>query len=60
MSQQTNFIIMDAEPNSMKNRLIRLIENWEIIKKQYKIKTDRDMLLHIVNKMFKSLDVIAA
>jgi len=60
MSQQTNFIIMDAEPNSMKNRLIRLIENWEIIKKQYKIKTDRDMLLHIVNRMFKSFGVIAA
>ncbi len=49
-------IIYDNEDaNSMKNRLIRLIENWEIIEKMYKIKSEKEMLKHIVNKMFKGL-----
>lgn len=49
-------IILDnEEPNSMKNRLIRLIENWDIIVKHYKLKTEKDILKHIVNIMFKGL-----
>ena len=43
----------DEEPNSMKNRLIRLIENWDFIIKKYKIKSDKQMLEHIVNRMFR-------
>lgn len=53
--RQCIWITMDAEPNTMRNRFIRLIEHWDTIKTIYKIKTDRDMLRHIVQKMFGEL-----
>lgn len=57
--RKTIMITLDAEPNTMRNRLIRLIENWATIETLYKMKTDKQMLLHIVNVMFKGLGVKA-
>ena len=52
---QTKIIHMDEAPNTMRNRLIRLVENWNIVKGAYNIKTDIEMLYHINHRMFKDL-----
>ena len=43
------------DPNTVKNRLIRLLREWNLIKKLYKINTDEDMLNFIYYRMFKDI-----
>ena len=53
--RQTKIIVMDEFPNTMRNRLIRLVENWSIIRGTFNIDTDKEMLEHIYNVMFKDV-----
>ena len=57
--KQTILITLDAEPNTMKNRLIRLIQNWDLMIKYFKFKSDKDILLYIINVMFKEKGICA-
>ena len=52
-------ITKDESPNTIRNRLIRLIDNWNIIITHYKLDTDKKVLLHIINVMFKEQGIEA-
>jgi len=57
--RESRILFMDDEPNTIKNRLIRLLTTWDMMIKYYHFKNEQDILKHIINVVFRDKGVIA-
>ncbi len=47
-------IQLDEYPNSLRNRLIRLIQNWDMFQ-HLKLNTELDILIHLFSVAFRDI-----
>jgi len=54
MSDRTITLNMDEYPNSLRNRLIRLIVNWDMMN-DLNLNTELDILIHLFRISFRDI-----